>query len=153
MIVDQLLALQKVLDDVRDVVENAANPSVRLPTLSKLLNAPDGLPRYRAEVESLKAKLEPRGRTDRLQTLIWPLREGDARKTLAYLRDFQQLLNSNLNTDQLYDSISQFQTSPDTAGRALTLEIHTNVEELRESSAVARQGMCQVADACPCHHL
>jgi hypothetical protein len=98
-IIDQLLILQKVLDDVREVVEQADNNSVPLPTLSKLIEGPDGLPRYRDEMEKLKKKLEkPLGR---LQALIWPLKEADVRRTLEYLKEFQQQLGSVLNTYQL----------------------------------------------------
>jgi hypothetical protein len=92
-----------VLDDIREVVEQAANNSVHLPTLRKLIEGPDGIPRYRDEMEKLKKKLEkPLGRSNRLQALIWPLKEADVMRTLEYLKEFQQQLGSILNTYQLY---------------------------------------------------
>jgi hypothetical protein len=101
-IIEQLLGLQKALADVQELVEDADNTSVQLPTLSKLVNSPQGLPRYRHEMENLKILLEaPLGRTNGIQALIWPLKEGETRKTLEYLRDFQQLLNSTVNTAHL----------------------------------------------------
>jgi hypothetical protein len=98
--------LQQVLNGVREAVEDASDESVELPTLTKLLKAPEGLPRYRFELEALNAKLETScGPSDRSQGLIWPLKEGDVKKTLEYLGHFQQLLNSTLNTDNLHVSL------------------------------------------------
>ncbi|KAF8507547.1 hypothetical protein JB92DRAFT_692940 [Gautieria morchelliformis] len=128
-IIDQLLMLEQVLNSVHEAVEDASDASVELPTLTKLLKAPEGLPRYRAELDNLKAKVEtPNGRSDRLQALIWPLKEGDVKKTLEYLRNFQQLLSSTLNTDHL----------------GVTLGIRTDVKHMRGSVAgleQARQGL------------
>ncbi|KAF8507541.1 hypothetical protein JB92DRAFT_2793444 [Gautieria morchelliformis] len=123
-IIDQLLMLEPVLNGVREAVEDASDASVELPALTKLLKAPEGLPRYRTELENLKAKLEtPKGRSDRLQALIWPLKEGDVKKTLEYLRNFQQLLSSTLNTDHL----------------GVTVEIRTDVKHMRGSVAGLEQ--------------
>jgi hypothetical protein len=98
-----LQILQQVLNGVLEALEEASDACVELPTLTKLLKAPDGLPRYRTELETLKSKLETsHERSNRLQALIWPLKEGDVEKTLEYLRNFQQLLSSTLNTDHLY---------------------------------------------------
>jgi hypothetical protein len=105
-IINQLQILQQVLNVVREAVEDASDASVELPTLTKLLKAPECLPRYRFELETLKAKLESFcGRSECLQALFWPLKEGDAKKTLEYLRHFQQLLSSTLNTDHWHVSL------------------------------------------------
>jgi hypothetical protein len=98
------MGLQKVLDDVRELVEDEeGKASSHLPALIELLKSPDGLPGCRSELESLKKTLEPKGpRTDRVQALIWPLKEGDVRKTLDHLARFQHLLNLTLNVDQTY---------------------------------------------------
>lgn len=97
-IIEQLFALQKVLEDVRALVEDGqANTTSRLPALIALLKTPDGLP----HLESLKAQLQPKGgRVDCVQVLVWPLKEGDVRKKLDYLGRFQQSLGLALNVDQ-----------------------------------------------------
>jgi hypothetical protein len=98
------MGLQKVLDDVRELLEDEeGKASSHLPALIELLKSPDGLPGCRSELESLKKTLEPKGpRTDRVQALIWPLKEGDVRKTLDHLARFQHLLSLTLNVDQTY---------------------------------------------------
>jgi hypothetical protein len=102
-----------VLNGVREAVEDAEDACVELPTLTKLLKAPEGLPRYGTELETLKSKLETsRDRSDRVQALIWPLKEAEVKKTLEYLRYFQQLLSSTLNTDHLYVSLCSIEYLP-----------------------------------------
>jgi len=92
-----------VLEDVRELVEDEAIAPSRLPALAKLLDNPDGLPRCISELESLKMKLEPKGRhADRMQALIWPLKEGEVKKTLEYLGQFQHSLSTTLTVDQTY---------------------------------------------------
>jgi uncharacterized protein YdeI (YjbR/CyaY-like superfamily) len=102
-IINQLEILQTLLADIQKLAGNATKNSVPLPTLDKL-NVPDALHRYTAELASLKLRLTRLGRARRLQALLWPLKEGDVKKTLEYLKDFQQLLSSILNIDQLYVS-------------------------------------------------
>ncbi|KAF8512192.1 hypothetical protein JB92DRAFT_2676551, partial [Gautieria morchelliformis] len=134
-IIDQLLMLQQVLNGVREAVEDASDASVELPTLTKLLESPSGLPRYRIELEKLKAKLEtPSGRSDRLQALIWPLKEGDVKKTLEYLKNFQQLLSTTLNAGHL----------------GVTVEIRTDVKHIRQDDR--RRDIFKWL-AAPDHHL
>ncbi|KAF8489415.1 hypothetical protein JB92DRAFT_2836085 [Gautieria morchelliformis] len=107
---DLLMGLQGVLAEVEELVElvdqdtslrsptdDETNASSRLPALSKLLKDPDGLPRCQAEIETLHKKLEA---NRRMQALIWPFKEGEARKSLEYLGQFQQLLSAALNADQ-----------------------------------------------------
>jgi hypothetical protein len=101
-IVQQLMGLQKLLTDVQEVVENAGDASVRLSALKELVTSPQGFTRYHDEVNGLNTKLQTRpGRSDRLQALIWPLKAGEVKKTLEYLKEFQQLLDSTLSTAQL----------------------------------------------------
>ena len=93
--------MQQILDDVRELLEDEeAKGSSRLPGLTELLNTPEGLPRCRTELETLKAKLEIKDGT--IQALVWPLKEGDVKKTIDYLGWFQHLLISGLNVDQTY---------------------------------------------------
>jgi DNA repair exonuclease SbcCD ATPase subunit len=104
-IVDQLFGLQHVLEDVRALVQDEdSKTSSRLPALLELLNdSNNGLPRCHAELEKLKAKLEPKSRhTDHIQALIWPFKEGEVKKTLDRLGQFQQRLTSTLSVDQTY---------------------------------------------------
>ncbi|KAF8489409.1 hypothetical protein JB92DRAFT_2820030 [Gautieria morchelliformis] len=135
---DRLMGLQGVLAEVEELVElvdqdtslrlptdDETNAS-RLPTLSKLLKDPDGLPRCQAEIETLHKKLEA---NRRMQALIWPFKEGETRKSFEYLGQFQQVLSAALNADQT----------------RLTWGIHTGVEtvrtgveELQKEVAVAR---------------
>jgi hypothetical protein len=107
-VIDQLIGLQKVLDDVRDLIEppDASEdtfPPSRLAALVDLLHNPSGLPSCLSELQSLKTKLEPTGqRTDRLRSLIWPLKEAEVKKSLDRLGQFQHLLSLTLNVDQTY---------------------------------------------------
>ncbi|KAF8522370.1 hypothetical protein JB92DRAFT_1728434 [Gautieria morchelliformis] len=65
-IIDQLLGLQEVLDEVRQLVEHEeTRASSRVSALIEFLNTPDGLPRCRAELDSLKAMLENIDKTER----------------------------------------------------------------------------------------
>ncbi|KAF8517211.1 hypothetical protein JB92DRAFT_2906739, partial [Gautieria morchelliformis] len=57
---------------------------------------------------------------------MWPFKEGEVKKTLDQLRQFQQRLSSTLNIDQT----------------RLTLTIHSRVV-----------GMCDVAVSCECSYL
>ena len=115
-IINQLFGLQKVLEDVRTLVEDeegiasscfpedgGAVADSRLPALVKLLNNREGLDRCLSELEILKEKLIPKGGwTDRTQALIWPFKQGDLKKTLDHLAQFQNLLSSALVVDQTY---------------------------------------------------
>jgi hypothetical protein len=111
-LLDLLMGLQGVLADVLELVDPAdqdtslqfsaddeANTSSRLPALSKLLNDPDGLRLCQAEIETLHKSLEG---NRRMQALIWPFKEGEVRKSLEHLGQFQQFLSVALNVDQTY---------------------------------------------------
>ena len=134
-IIDQSLGLHKVLDDVRKLAEDVnekTRESSRFPALIELLNLPDSLPRCRAELESLKTRLEIKGRcTDRIKALMWPFKEGQVKTTLDHLRQFQQLLNLTLSVDQTYITPPYRQISPDLPSRRLALEMHTDVKAMR----------------------
>ncbi|KAF8518085.1 ankyrin repeat-containing domain protein [Gautieria morchelliformis] len=104
-IIDQLRGLQSVLEGVRALVEDEElKASSRLPAVLELLNdSSNGLSRCHAELAALKTKLEPKARhTDRIQALIWPFKEGEVKKTLHHLGQFQQRLDSTLSVDQTY---------------------------------------------------
>jgi hypothetical protein len=107
------LGLQKVLDDVRRLVENAdresdgsdTGTSSRLPALNELI------PRCRAELELLKVTLENNlARKGRVQALIWPLKEAEVNKTVENLGRFQHLLTSALSVDHMYVTSPVFAT-------------------------------------------
>jgi hypothetical protein len=94
-----------VLDGVRQLVEHEETrvSSRRVSALIELLNTPDGLPRCRAELESLKAMLENIDKTDRpdpTQPLVWQLKQDDANKAINHLAQVHRLLTSALSTDQ-----------------------------------------------------
>ncbi|KAF8516264.1 hypothetical protein JB92DRAFT_3114311 [Gautieria morchelliformis] len=133
--IDELLMLQQVLNSVHEAVEDAS---------SMLLNAPEGLPHYHTEVESLKAKLETlNGHSDRLQELIWPLKEGDIEKMPEYLKNFQQLLSMSATLNTVHfasqDPCAQFCTYPDHLDRGVSVEISTDVKHMRGSVARHRE--------------
>lgn len=102
LITDQLRGLQKVLEEVSELVEDEeAKTTSRLPAMVQVLQDSNGLSRCRVELETLKSKLEPkRGLSDRVKGLVWPLQESDVEKTLEHLRRFQDLLVSAMNVDQ-----------------------------------------------------
>ena len=102
--IDQLWSLQKVLEDVQELVEDEQSKGTsRLPGLIELEKA-NGLPSCLSELKGLQAKLETKqGRADRtVQALMWPLKQGEVKKTLDYLGEFQKLLSSVLNIDNTY---------------------------------------------------
>lgn len=104
MITEELRRLQKVLEDVCELVQDEeAKAASRLPTLFSLLEKPGGLPHCRDELESLKAQLEPKVRRSTVtQLLVWPFKEGAIRQTLDNIAQFKELLVSALNVDQTY---------------------------------------------------
>ena len=106
-IIDQLLGLQRVLGEVEVLARDDEDKTTsQLSTLAQLLNSPEGLPRCKEILTNFKAKLEPRhGRSHIREVLSWPLRENDVRKTVEYLEDFPQLLQSTMNLDQMYVSL------------------------------------------------
>lgn len=113
-IIDQLHGLQKVLEEVGQlVVDEQAKTTPQLPTLIMRLNDPnEGLARCRSELESLKAKLEPKGGHSHLmERLAWPLKEGAARKILDYFAQFQHLLSLAMSVDQMYVQLLAFNRS------------------------------------------
>lgn len=148
-IIKQLFGLQKVLDDVRQLVGDSENddeendggenrPSSRFPAITDLI------PRCRGELESLKGILEENlRRKGRMQALIWPLKEADVNKTVDNLGKFQHLLMSALSVDQTYVTIVTFDTILIFFGRRLALEIHTDVEALQEQSTEISQSIEQ----------
>ena len=86
---DQLWSLQKVLEDVQVLaVDEESRGSSRLSALKEQLNAPNGLPRCRAELERLDSILKAKdGRIDHaVQALKWPLKQGEMKKTVDYLK-------------------------------------------------------------------
>ena len=100
-IIDQLWSLQKVLEDVQELAEDEERKgTMRLPGLIQL-EKPNGIPSCLSELKILQAKFEiKQGRSERtLQALMWPLKQGEVKKTLDYLQEFQQLLSSALNVD------------------------------------------------------
>ena len=83
-----------MLEEVQELVEDEeGRVSSRLSALGEQLNAPNGLSRCRAELERLNPILKTKdGRIDHaVQALKWPLEQGDIKKTLDYLKEFQQL--------------------------------------------------------------
>lgn len=99
---DPLLGFLKRLDDVYRLMGNEearANP--QLPGLIELLTKPDGLPQYHAELETLKTQLETNGElSERMNRWIWPLGEGDVKRTLDLLGRLKHSLDMMLSMDQ-----------------------------------------------------
>ena len=107
-IVDQLHGLQRVLESACQLVEDMDETSPQLRAMRKLLDGTEDLYRCRTEMAGLKAKLEPQRRRLQLtQVLIWPLKEGDVRKTLEYLAHFERSLILAMNVDQTYISFAK----------------------------------------------
>ena len=127
-IIDQLWSLQKLLEEVQELVEGEeSRGSSRLSALGERLDAPNGLPRCRDELETLNSLLEAKdGRIDHaVQALKWPLKQGEVKQRLDYLKEFQQLLGSTLHVDNMCVAPAELQTDPDSPHRRLVLEIHT----------------------------
>lgn len=116
----ELPKVTKEIRSLRDVLEllaalakrvENADPSAeaKLPAL-KLLCEPGAGPlaMCKAELESLKIKLEPpkwtgpitSKRTALMQTLSWPLKEGEAKKMLQNMERYKTTLNMALEIDQ-----------------------------------------------------
>lgn len=116
----ELPKVTKEIRSLRDVLEllaalakrvENADPSAeaKLPAL-KLLCEPGAGPlaMCKAELESLKTKLEPpkwigpitSKRTALMQTLSWPLKEGEAKKMLQNMEPYKTTLNMALEIDQ-----------------------------------------------------
>ena len=116
----ELPKVTKEVRSLRDVLEllaalakraESADPSAeaRFPGL-KLLCEPGAGPlaMCKAELESLKTKLEPpkwtgpatSKRTALMQTLSWPLKEGETKKMLQNMERYKTTLNMALEIDQ-----------------------------------------------------
>ena len=116
-----------MLEDVQVlVVDEESRGCSRLSALNEQLNAPNGLPRCRAELEHLYSILKAKdGRIDHaVQALKWPLKQGEMKKTVDYLKEFQQLLGSTLHVDNTWVTPVELQTDADGPNRRLVLEIH-----------------------------
>ena len=115
-IIDRLWSLQKVLEDVQELVEDEQSKGTgRLPGLIELEKS-NGLLRCLSELKGLQAKFETKqGRADRtVQALMWPLKQGEVRKTLDYLGESQKVLSSALNVDNTYGRLCILRLHPDT---------------------------------------
>ncbi|RFU25926.1 hypothetical protein B7463_g10412, partial [Scytalidium lignicola] len=99
---DELNSLKDVLDALLRVVENAQSGDPTKLLTFELLAKPDGpLITCKIELEQLKAKLEPeKGWRAVRQSLVWPLKEGDMRKTLSSLERLKSTIQLALSTDQ-----------------------------------------------------
>ena len=109
----ELQSLRNVLELLKGLAKRAENadPSAeaRLPAL-KLLCEPGAGPlaMCKAELESLKTKLEPpkwtgpvtSKRTALMQTLSWPLKEGETKIMLQNMERYKTTLNMALEIDQ-----------------------------------------------------
>ncbi len=116
----ELPKVTKEVQSLRDVLEllaalakgaENADPSAdaRLPALLRLCKPDAGpLAMCKAELESLKTKLEPpkwtgpvtSKRTALMQTLSWPLKEGETRRMLQNIERYKTTLNMALEMDQ-----------------------------------------------------
>ena len=84
-----------------------------LPGLIELEN-PDGLPRDLPELKIWMQSLKPNrdGRPDRtIRALIWPFKQGEVKKNIDYLGEFQKLLSVTLNVDNTCVALIYPQTS------------------------------------------
>lgn len=103
-ITDEVISLRDVLERlIRIIDEDNANNGIRLSTV-EMLNKPGGpLPRITAQLEELEVKLKPANGWRAVgKALTWPLREGDANKTLDVIRRIKETLSLALLTDQTY---------------------------------------------------
>ena len=116
----ELPKVTKEVRSLRDVLEllaalakraENADPSAetRLPALKLLCNSDAGpLAMCNAELESLKTKMEPprwtgpvtSKRTALMQTITWPLKEGETKKMLHNMERYKTALSMALDIDQ-----------------------------------------------------
>ena len=116
----ELPKVTKEVRSLRDVLEllaalakraENADPSAdaTLPALIQMCNSDTGpLAMCNDELESLKKKLEPpkwtgpatSKRTALMQTLSWPLKEGETKKMLRNMERYKTTLNTALEIDQ-----------------------------------------------------
>ncbi|KAH8817231.1 hypothetical protein F5884DRAFT_778825 [Xylogone sp. PMI_703] len=113
---DELNSLKDVLDALLRMVEKDESSDATTLATFELLTKPNGpLAACQTELEILKAKLEPeKGWRAVRQSLAWPLKEGEMRKTLSSLERMKSTMLLALSADQT----------------ALNLAVHQNVKYL-----------------------
>lgn len=106
---DELSGLRDILDSLLRLAEKSeGNGGTQLATFELLLKDDGPLWVCRRELEVLKGKLEIRERDggwrarglERARILVWPLKEGDVRKTLDVLERLKSTLQLGLSADQ-----------------------------------------------------
>lgn len=106
---DELNSLRDILDSLlrlaeKAEVEGGLNGVSQLSTFQLLLKDDGPLWACRRELEKLKEKLEPKGEAGSWRglkkVLVWPLKEGDVKKTLGMLERLKSTLQLGLSADQ-----------------------------------------------------
>lgn len=106
---DELNSLRDILDSLlrlaeKAEVEGGLNGVSQLSTFQLLLKDDGPLWACRRELEKLKEKLEPEGEAGGWRglkkVLVWPLKEGDVKKTLGMLERLKSTLQLGLSADQ-----------------------------------------------------
>ena len=105
-IIKELQSLRNVLERLELLATNEETTgSSRLSTLARLRESDGLLAECMKELGELEKKLKlPEGWNGRKKALIWPLGEGDVRKTLNILERAKTTLNLALVVDQTYVS-------------------------------------------------
>ena len=99
---DELNSLKDVLDALLHLVEKSAstNPA-RLSTFELLAKSDGPLLTCQSELERLKAELEPEtGWRAVRKSLVWPLKDGEMRKSLGSLERLKSTMQLALSADQ-----------------------------------------------------
>ena len=109
----ELQSLRDVLELLKGLAKRAENADptadARLPAVIRICDSDAGpLAMCNAELESLKTKLEPpkwtgpvtSKRTALMQTITWPLKEGETKKMLQNMERYKTTLSMALEIDQ-----------------------------------------------------
>ena|SRR5436853_275853 len=104
-ITSELNSLRDVLESLLRIVEksqsNDSKDGSRLATFELLIKEGGPLMTCKAELEALKSKLEPeRGWRKMRNRLVWPLKEGEVRRTLDGLERLKGTMGLALSADQ-----------------------------------------------------
>jgi hypothetical protein len=104
-ITNELNSLREVLESLLRVVEKSQSDNSkdgsRLATFEALIEEGGSLMTCKTELERLKSKLEPeKGWRQMRSRLVWPLKEGEIKKTLDGLERLKGTIGLALSADQ-----------------------------------------------------
>jgi len=96
----QLVGVRDVLEELDNLIHDGQSAAASRVSNLERLGTPDGpLTKLKAELDDIKAKLEPKmGWKEKMK---WPLKEGDMKKSFEHLKNIRELVEFALHADHM----------------------------------------------------